>query len=159
MFPIHREPEGSLRRRGMTGKRVVGKEEEKMSKLNILIVEDDPQTVKLIKFILEKEDYSTISAKDGEEGLQMAKEKKPDLIVLDMMLPGMDGYRVCEILKANPVTKEIPVIVLTALDTGVDFEKALEKKADWYITKPFEPQHLLKRVNYLIEKRKKDEKK
>ncbi len=130
-----------------------------MSKLNILIVEDDPQTVKLIKFILEKEDYSTISAKDGEEGLQMAKEKKPDLIVLDMMLPGMDGYRVCEILKANPVTKEIPVIVLTALDTGVDFEKALEKKADWYITKPFEPQHLLKRVNYLIEKRKKDEKK
>ncbi|HUW23266.1 MAG TPA: response regulator [bacterium] len=130
-----------------------------MSKLNILIVEDDPQTVKLIKFILEKEDYSTISAKDGEEGLQMAREKKPDLIVLDLMLPGMDGYRVCEILKANPVTKEIPVIVLTALDTGVDFEKALEKKADWYITKPFEPQHLLKRVNYLIEKRKKDENK
>jgi two-component system alkaline phosphatase synthesis response regulator PhoP len=130
-----------------------------MSKLNILIVEDDPQTVKLIKFILEKEDYLTISAKDGEEGLQMAREKKPDLIVLDLMLPGMDGYRVCEILKANPVTKEIPVIVLTALDTGVDFEKALEKKADWYITKPFEPQHLLKRVNYLIEKRKKDENK
>jgi len=130
-----------------------------MSKLNILIVEDDPQTVKLIKFILEKEDYSTISAKDGEEGLQMAREKKPDLIVLDLMLPGMDGYRVCEILKTNPVTKEIPVIVLTALDTGVDFEKALEKKADWYITKPFEPQHLLKRVNYLIEKRKKDENK
>lgn len=130
-----------------------------MSKLNILIVEDDPQTVKLIKFVLEKEDYSTISAKDGEEGLQMAREKKPDLIVLDLMLPGMDGYRVCEILKANPVTKEIPVIVLTALDTGVDFEKALEKKADWYITKPFEPQHLLKRVNYLIEKRKKDENK
>lgn len=130
-----------------------------MSKLNILIVEDDPQTVKLVKFILEKEDYSTISAKDGEEGLQMAREKKPDLIVLDLMLPGMDGYRVCEILKANPVTKEIPIIVLTALDTGVDFEKALEKKADWYITKPFEPQHLLKRVNYLIEKRKKDENK
>ena len=130
-----------------------------MSKLNILIVENDPQTVKLIKFILEKEDYSTISAKDGEEGLQMAREKKPDLIVLDLMLSGMDGYRVCEILKTNPVTKEIPVIVLTALDTGVDFEKALEKKADWYITKPFEPQHLLKRVNYLIEKRKKDENK
>jgi len=130
-----------------------------MPKGNILIVEDDPQTVKLIKFILEKEDYSTISAKDGEEGLQMAREKKPDLIVLDLMLPGMDGYRVCEILKANPKTKEIPVIVLTALDTGADFEKALEKKADWYITKPFEPQHLLKRVSYLIEKRKEDEKK
>lgn len=130
-----------------------------MPKGNILIVEDDHQTVKLIKFILEKDDYSTISAKDGEEGLQMARERKPDLIVLDLMLPGMDGYRVCEILKANPNTKEIPIIVLTALDTGPDFEKALEKKADWYITKPFEPQHLLKRVNYLIEKRKKDEKK
>jgi len=130
-----------------------------MPKGNILIVEDDHQTVKLIKFILEKDDYSTISAKDGEEGLQMARERKPDLIVLDLMLPGMDGYRVCEILKANPNTKEIPIIVLTALDTGPDFEKALEKKADWYITKPFEPQHLLKRVNYLIEKRKEDEKK
>ena len=130
-----------------------------MPKGNILIVEDDTQTVKLIKFILEKEDYSTISAKDGEEGLQMAGERKPDLIVLDLMLPGMDGYRVCEILKANPNTKEIPILVLTALDTGADFEKALEKKADWYITKPFEPQHLLKRVNYLIEKRKEDEKK
>jgi len=130
-----------------------------MSKGEILIVEDNPQTVKLIKFILEKNEYLTISAKDGEEGLQMAREKKPDLIVLDLMLPGMDGYRVCEILKANPQTKEIPILVLTALDTGADFEKALAKKADWYITKPFEPQHLLKRVNYLIEKRKEDEKK
>jgi two-component system alkaline phosphatase synthesis response regulator PhoP len=143
----------------LTRKRVVRKQEEKMSKGNILIVEDDHQTMKLIKFILEKEHYSTISAKDGEEGLQMAREKKPDMIVLDLMLPGMDGYRVCEILKANPKTKETPILVLTALDTGVDFEKALEKKADWYITKPFEPEHLLKRVNYLIEKRKKDEKK
>lgn len=132
-----------------------------MSKREILIVEDNPQTVKLVKFILEKSKYSTISAKDGEEGLQMAREKKPDLIILDLMLPGIDGYQVCEALKADPNTKEIPVIVLTALDTGVDFEKALEKKADWYITKPFEAQHLLKRVDYLIEKRKekKDENK
>ena len=130
-----------------------------MSKENILIVEDNPETVKLVKFILEKNDYSTISAKDGEEGLRMARERKPDLIVLDLMLPGMDGYRVCETLKADPNTKKIPVIVLTALDTGPDFEKALEKKADWYITKPFEAQHLLKRVNYLIEKRREDEKK
>lgn len=132
-----------------------------MSKREILIVEDNPQTVKLVKFILEKSKYSTISAKDGEEGLQMAREKKPDLIILDLMLPGIDGYQVCEALKADPNTKEIPVIVLTALDTGVDFEKALEKKADWYITKPFEAQHLLKRIDYLIEKRKekKDENK
>ncbi len=132
-----------------------------MSKREILIVEDNPQTVKLVKFILEKSKYSTISAKDGEEGLQMARERKPDLIILDLMLPGIDGYQVCEALKADPNTKEIPVIVLTALDTGVDFEKALEKKADWYITKPFEAQHLLKRVDYLIEKRKekKDENK
>jgi len=132
-----------------------------MSKREILIVEDNPQTVKLVKFILEKSKYSTISAKDGEEGLQMARERKPDLIILDLMLPGIDGYQVCEALKADPNTKEIPVIVLTALDTGVDFEKALEKKADWYITKPFEAQHLLKRIDYLIEKRKekKDENK
>ena len=125
-----------------------------MSKENILIVEDDPETVKLVKFILEKNDYSTISAKDGKEGLRMARERKPDLIILDLMLPGMDGYRVCETLKAEPDTKDIPIIMLTALDTGPDFEKALEKKADWYITKPFEAQHLLKRVTYLIEKKR-----
>jgi two-component system alkaline phosphatase synthesis response regulator PhoP len=130
-----------------------------MSKGEVLIIEDNPQMVKLVKFILGKNDYSTISAKDGEEGLRMAREKKPDLIILDLMLPEMDGYQVCETLKADPNTKEIPVIVLTALDTGADFEKALEKKADWYIAKPFEAQHLLKRVNYLIEKRKEHEKK
>ncbi|NIM02669.1 response regulator [bacterium] len=130
-----------------------------MPKREILIVEDNPQTVKLLKFILEKNNYSTVSAKDGEQGLQKVKEKKPDLIILDLMLPGMDGYRVCETLKSDPDTKEIPVLVLTALDTGADFEKALEKKADWYITKPFEPEHLLKRIDYLIEKRKEDEKK
>ena len=129
-----------------------------MSKGNILIVEDEPQTVKLIKFILEKDDYSTISAKDGEEGLRMVKKRKPDLIVLDLMLPKMDGYQLCETLKTDPDTKQIPVLVLTALDTGPDFEKALEKKADWYITKPFDPQHLLKRVAYLIGKRKENEK-
>jgi two-component system alkaline phosphatase synthesis response regulator PhoP len=130
-----------------------------MSKGKVLIIEDNPQTVKLVKFILGKNDYSTISAKDGGEGLRMAREKKPDLIILDLMLPEMDGYQVCETLKANPETSEIPVLVLTALDTGPDFEKALEKKADWYIAKPFEAQHLLKRVNYLIEKRKEHEKK
>ncbi len=130
-----------------------------MSKKNILIVEDDPQTVKLVRFILEKNNYSTILANDGGQGLRIAREKKPDLVILDLMLPGMDGYRVCEALNNDPNTKEIPVLVLTALDTGADFEKALEKKADWYITKPFEAQHLLKRVNYLIEKRKEDEKK
>jgi len=129
-----------------------------MSKGNILIVEDEPQTAKLIKFILEKDDYSTISAKDGEEGLRMVKERKPDLIVLDLMLPKMDGYQLCETLKTDPNTKQIPVLVLTALDTGPDFEQALEKKADWYITKPFDPQHLLKRVAYLIGKRKENEK-
>jgi len=129
-----------------------------MSKGNILIVEDEPQTAKLIKFILEKDDYSTISAKDGEEGLRMVKKRKPDLIVLDLMLPKMDGYQLCETLKTDPDTKQIPVLVLTALDTGPDFEKALEKKADWYITKPFDPQHLLKRVAYLIGKRKENEK-
>jgi len=130
-----------------------------MSKKNILIVEDDPQTVKLVRFILEKNNYSTILANDGEQGLRIAREKKPDLVILDLMLPGMDGYRVCEALKNDANTKEIPVLVLTALDSGADFEKALEKKADWYITKPFEAQHLLKRVSYLIEKRKEDEKK
>ncbi|MFQ5867914.1 MAG: PleD family two-component system response regulator [bacterium] len=125
-----------------------------MSKGKVLIVEDNPQAVKLVKFILEKNDYSTISAKDGEEGLRMARERKPDLIILDLMLPEMDGYQVCESLKVDPNTREIPVIVLTALDTGADFEKALEKKADWYITKPFEARHLLKRVTYLIEKKR-----
>jgi len=128
-------------------------------KPKILIVEDNPQTIKLIKFILEKHDYLTISARDGQEAVQMAREVKPNLVILDLMLPKMDGYQVCETLKGDADTKAIPVLVLTALDTGPDFEKALEKKADWYITKPFEAQHLLKRVAYLIEKRGKSGKK
>jgi len=130
-----------------------------MSKGEVLIIEDNPQTVKLVKFILGKNDYTTISGKDGEEGLRMVREEKPDIIILDLMLPEMDGYQVRETLKADPNTKEIPVTVLSALDTGADFEKALEKKAGRYITKPFEAQHLLERVNYLIEKRREHEKK
>ncbi len=120
----------------------------------ILIVEDEPGMRELLKDILSEHGYNTAVADDGKKGLFLAGEEKPDLILLDVMMPGIDGYQTCEQLKGNEETKEIPIIMLTALDMGKDFEKGLEKGADWYITKPFDKEHLLKRITHLLEKKK-----
>ncbi len=122
-------------------------------KKKILVVDDDPKIITLSKFILEKNGYEVLTSNGGKKAIEMAKNEKPDLIILDIMMPEMDGYQVCERLKKNKNTKQIPIMMLTALDMGQDFEKALKKGADWYITKPFEADHLLKRINYLIEKK------
>ena len=128
-----------------------------MSNEKILIVDDQPEIIDLIKFILKKQDFKTVSASNGKDGLSMALSESPDLILLDISMPDMSGYEVCEKLKSNSQTAKIPIIMLTARDMGEDFEKALEKKADWYITKPFDPKHLLKRITYLLQKLKEKE--
>ncbi len=125
-----------------------------MTGAKILVVDDDPQITTLIKFILKKEGYLAIVAHSGEDGVRLAQDEKPDLMILDLMMPGMDGYQVCETIKTGEKTKNIPIIMLTALGMGKDFEKGLEKGADWYITKPFDSQHLIKRVNYLLNRKK-----
>ena len=120
----------------------------------ILIVDDQPEITDLIKFILKKQNYESVIAFNGLEGLNKARSEMPDLILLDITMPDMNGYEVCEKLKLDPATAQIPIIMLTARDMGEDFEKAMEKKADWYITKPFDPKHLLKRIAYLLQRSK-----
>src|SRR3989339_934214 len=116
----------------------------------ILIVDDDNQIITFIKFILEKNSYSVVTANSGLQGLEVIHKEKPDLVLLDVMMPGLDGYEVCRRIKTNPETEHTPVIMLTALGMGEDFEKAVENGANWYIVKPFKPQHLLQRIEFLL---------
>ena len=121
----------------------------------VLIVDDDNEITMLLEFILKEGGYATFVAHNGEDGIKIALEEKPDILVLDLMMPGIDGFQVCAKLKSDDTTKNIPIIMLTALGMGKDFEKGLESGADWYITKPFESQHLIKRIKYLLEAKKK----
>ena len=118
-----------------------------------LVVDDDPKIVTLISFILRKEGYIIVTASNGEEGIEMAKKESPDIMLLDLMMPGIDGYKVCEIMKADPELSRIPIIMLTALNDGKSIEEGIKKGANWYITKPFEAAHLIKRVKKLIEQK------
>jgi len=126
-----------------------------MKGAKILVVDDDVKITTLVEFLLRKEGFLTVVAHSGEEALRLVELESPDLIILDLMMPGMDGYQVCETVKTSEKTKKIPVIMLTALGMGKDFERGLEKGADWYITKPFDNHHLMKRVRYLTEKKEK----
>lgn len=112
----------------------------------ILVVDDEEPIQELLRFNLEKEGYFVRVAKDGQEALQHVENDQPDLIVLDLMLPGMDGLEVCRKLRANPKFQQIPIIMLTA--KGEEFDKVLglELGADDYMTKPFSPRELLARI-------------
>lgn len=112
----------------------------------LLIVEDEADIRELISFNLEMSGYEVEKARDGEEGLALAKSKKFDLIILDLMLPGMDGIKVCSQLRKNPSTADVPVIMLTARSEDDDIVNGLETGADDYITKPFSPRILIARV-------------
>ncbi len=112
----------------------------------LLIVEDEADIRELISFNLEMSGYEVLKARDGEEGLAMARSEMPDLIILDLMLPGMDGIKVCSHLKKDPEAKNIPIIMLTARSEDDDIVNGLETGADDYITKPFSPRILIARV-------------
>lgn len=117
-----------------------------MSRKKIMIVDDEPHIIELVKVCLEDTEYDVIEAVDGEEALQKIKESQPDLILLDIMLPKMDGYEVCRILKEDPETKSIPVVMLTAKGQEEDRNRGLECGVDAYMTKPFSPLKLLTEV-------------
>jgi two-component system phosphate regulon response regulator PhoB len=112
----------------------------------LLIIEDEADIRELISFNLEMSGYEVLKARDGEEGLRMARSEKPDLIILDLMLPGMDGLKVCSHLKKDSDVKDVPVIMLTARSEDDDIISGLETGADDYITKPFSPRILIARV-------------
>lgn len=121
-----------------------------MTNKTILAVDDDPNIVKLVQITLELNGFNVITAYNGKSGLEKTIEQMPDLILLDIDMPEMNGLQVLEEIKNNPSTAAIPVIMLTARTMGDDFEKAMERKADWYIAKPFKKDHLLEKINYLI---------
>ena len=119
---------------------------------NILVVEDDLDIRELISFNLANEGHQVFEANDGEVGIDKARNNNPDLILLDLMLPGIQGLDVCRIIKSDQETKEIPIIMVTALGQEEDIVKGLETGADDYITKPFSIKVLIARVNSVLKR-------
>ncbi len=112
----------------------------------ILIVEDDTKNMTLFRDLLQVSGYSTIEASDGKQGIELAKAKKPDLILMDIQMPGMDGLEATRILKADAATSNIPVIALTAYAMKGDKERILEAGCDGYLAKPINTDEFLKEV-------------
>lgn len=123
-----------------------------MAKAKILVIEDEKDILDIIEFNLEKEGYKVKCVESGEEGLKHAREKIPDIILLDLMLPGIDGLDVCRVLKNDSKTRHIPIIMITAKSEESDIVSGLEMGADDYITKPFSPKVLLARVKAVLRK-------
>ncbi len=121
-----------------------------MAKKKILVVDDEMELVELMKIRLEASGYEVVKAYDGQEGLDTAKLEKPDLILLDIMMPKMDGYKVCALLKKDARFQKIPVILFSAKAQKEDADLAREVGADLYITKPFEASVLLANIQKLI---------
>jgi len=121
-----------------------------MAAEHILIVEDEADISELLEYNLERHDYDPQSVATGEEGLVQAQEGQPDLVILDLMLPGLSGLEVCRRLKADPATARIPVIMLTAKGEEEDIVAGFEAGADDYVTKPFRPKVLLARVKAVL---------
>ncbi len=118
-----------------------------MSGKRVLVVDDDVKTVELVKLYLNRDGYRVLTAYDGNEALKLARENQPDLIVLDLMLPGISGLDICRILRQE---SDVPIIMLTALTTDDDRLKGLDIGADDYVTKPFSPRELAARVRAVL---------
>ncbi|MEO5988518.1 MAG: response regulator [Candidatus Eisenbacteria bacterium] len=121
-----------------------------MAKGKILVVDDEIYIVHILDFSLGMEGYEVLTALDGEQALEKARAEHPDLIVLDIMMPKLDGYETCKMLKADDRTKDIPVILLSAKGRNVDQKVGFEVGADDYITKPFSPRRLVERINAIL---------
>jgi DNA-binding response OmpR family regulator len=121
-----------------------------VAKATVLVVDDDPVIQKLLQVNFEMEDYTVLTASDGVEGLARAREERPDIVVLDIMMPRMNGLEVASALKADPDTARIPVILLSAKAQGSDLQAGSDTGADDYVTKPFDPLELLERVSSLL---------
>ncbi len=117
----------------------------------IMVVDDDKLILDLVKETLEQEGYSVVSANNGTEALAMVKVQIPDLILLDIMMPKIDGFSVCEMLKGDKKFKDIPIVMLTAKSLSKDIEEAYERGADEYIIKPFDSVILLRKIRELLE--------
>lgn len=121
-----------------------------MSIAHIILVEDDEDIQQLVEYNLLKEGYKVTCTESGEEGLALARREMPDLLLLDLMLPGIDGLQVCRSLKQDPATKKLPIIMLTAKGEESDVVSGLEMGADDYVPKPFSPKILLARIRAVL---------
>ena len=116
----------------------------------ILVVDDEPNIVRSLAYILKKEGYDVSTAKDGEQTMDMVRDSKPHLMILDVMMPRKSGYDVCEEVKSDPDLRDIHVMMLTAKGQVGDREIGLSKGADEYLTKPFSPRLILNKVKELL---------
>lgn len=123
---------------------------------NILIIEDEEDIRELVRYNLERDRFKAHEAESGEEGLEKALKKQPDLILLDLMLPGKDGLEICRQLKQNDKTRDIPVIMMTARGEESDIVTGLELGAEDYIVKPFSPKVLVARVKAVLRRKQAD---
>ena len=121
-------------------------------KPKILVVDDEPEAVELVEFNLKKAGFDVITAADGAQAIRQARSGQPDLIVLDIMLPELDGLEVCKMLRRDPAAAGIPIIMLTAKAAEIDRIVGLELGADDYVTKPFSPRELVLRVNKVLQR-------
>lgn len=113
----------------------------------ILVVDDEPPIVRLMEFILARHGHQMLTAVNGEQALEMVREHKPDLVLLDIMMPRVDGYEVARILRADPQFAQMPIIMLSAKAQEEDIQRGMEVGVDEYITKPFSPDHLVQVVD------------
>jgi two-component system alkaline phosphatase synthesis response regulator PhoP len=121
-----------------------------MAKGKILVVDDEIYIVHILDFSLGMEGYEVLTALDGEQALEKVRAEHPDLVVLDVMMPKLDGYETCRILKADETTRHIPIILLSAKGRNADQKVGYDVGADDYITKPFSPRKLVDRINALL---------
>jgi two-component system alkaline phosphatase synthesis response regulator PhoP len=120
------------------------------SKPKILVVDDERYILHILDFSLGAEGYEVITAGDGEQAVERTKADRPDLVVMDIMMPRMDGFEACRIIKSDPETRDIPVIMLTAKGREVDRKRGMDAGADEYLTKPFSPAKLIERVEGVL---------
>lgn len=118
----------------------------------VLVVEDEADVVDLLRYNLSRAGFDVLIASAGDEGLELAKTRRPDVIILDLMLPGLNGHEVCRALKGDPNTETIPILMLTAKGEPHERVKGLELGADDYVTKPFSPRELVLRVQALLKR-------
>lgn len=125
-----------------------------MSERKVLVVDDEVNITQIMEFSIGAEGYDVVTAANGEEAISKARKEQPNLIILDIMMPKVDGYEVCRVLKRDPLTKRIPVILLTAKGREIDKRLGYEVGASDYVVKPFSPSQLINKVNsYLYSKK------
>ncbi|QBD80073.1 response regulator transcription factor [Ktedonosporobacter rubrisoli] len=127
---------------------------EKQQLLKVLVIDDEENIIEFIRLGLRYEGFQVESASDGEQGITVAQRINPDLVILDIMMPGMDGLEVCQRLRSNPTTRDVPILMLTAKDDVRDRILGLRTGADDYLTKPFDFDELLERIRAILRRQK-----